>query len=284
VLYARRLDSQEYASYFTMRLRRTGLGGRFNGVVVVSVPGSYFASFYNALLAGLTHYTMDLLESDGTVLVKYPAPTGPSAPQLPDPLLAKAVASEAATGIAESGTPFDGAGRLVAVRRVANYPIYVTVERAKASILHEWLQSIVGYIVVCVPAAIVLMALSVLALRRTRREQLAHTRASRAFERHAALEVQLHRAQRFETVGLLTAGFMHDFNNSLTSIRENIERLEATIEDPKVFTRPWKISVPLYRRFVKDAAVLEYKCVEFVEELLYGQLGVRDPGADQTQK
>jgi hypothetical protein len=59
---------------------------------------------------------------------------------------------------------------------------------------------------------------------------------------------------------------------------------EATIEDPKVFTRPWKISLPLYRRFEKDAAVLEYKCVEFVEELLYGQVGIRDPGADQTHK
>jgi len=55
---------------------------------------------------------------------------------------------------------------------------------------------------------------------------------------------------------------------------------EATIEDPKVFTRPWKISMPLYRRFEKDAAVLEYKCVEFVEQLLYGKLGARDPGAE----
>jgi hypothetical protein len=47
---------------------------------------------------------------------------------------------------------------------------------------------------------------------------------------------------------------------------------EATIEDPKVFTRPWKISMPLYRRMEKNAQLLEYKCVEFVEELLYGHL------------
>jgi hypothetical protein len=47
---------------------------------------------------------------------------------------------------------------------------------------------------------------------------------------------------------------------------------EATIEDPKVFTRPWKISMPLYRRMEKSAQVLEYKCVEFVEELMYGHL------------
>ena len=47
---------------------------------------------------------------------------------------------------------------------------------------------------------------------------------------------------------------------------------EATIEDPKVFTRPWKMSMTLYRRTEKDAQLFEYKCVEFVEELMYGHL------------
>jgi hypothetical protein len=46
---------------------------------------------------------------------------------------------------------------------------------------------------------------------------------------------------------------------------------EATIEDPKVFTRPWTISMPLYRRIEKDAQLVDFKCVEFVEELLYGE-------------
>ncbi len=47
---------------------------------------------------------------------------------------------------------------------------------------------------------------------------------------------------------------------------------EATIEDPAVFTRPWKMSMPLYRRLEKNAQLLEFKCVEFVEELMYGPL------------
>jgi hypothetical protein len=47
---------------------------------------------------------------------------------------------------------------------------------------------------------------------------------------------------------------------------------EATIEDPKVFTRPWKMSMPLYRRIEKNPQLFEYKCVEFVEELMYGDL------------
>jgi hypothetical protein len=47
---------------------------------------------------------------------------------------------------------------------------------------------------------------------------------------------------------------------------------EATIEDPDTFSRPWTISMPLYRRIEDNAQVLEYKCVEFAEELLYGHL------------
>jgi hypothetical protein len=46
---------------------------------------------------------------------------------------------------------------------------------------------------------------------------------------------------------------------------------EATIEDPKVFTRAWKMSMPLYRRQEKNAQIMDFKCVEFVEELLYGE-------------
>jgi len=46
---------------------------------------------------------------------------------------------------------------------------------------------------------------------------------------------------------------------------------EATVEDPNVFTRPWKISFPLYRRMEKNVQLLEFKCVPFTEELLFGK-------------
>ena len=47
---------------------------------------------------------------------------------------------------------------------------------------------------------------------------------------------------------------------------------EVTIEDPNVFTRPWNMSMPLYRRVEEDARLLEFRCVEFVEDLMYGHL------------
>ena len=57
-----------------------------------------------------------------------------------------------------------------------------------------------------------------------------------------------------------------------TPISANALNYEATIEDAKVFTRPWKISMPLYRHLEKNAQLMEFKCVEFVEELMYGHL------------
>jgi hypothetical protein len=44
---------------------------------------------------------------------------------------------------------------------------------------------------------------------------------------------------------------------------------EATIEDPKVFTRPWKMSMPLYRRAEKNVKLLEYECVFYLQEERY---------------
>ena len=47
---------------------------------------------------------------------------------------------------------------------------------------------------------------------------------------------------------------------------------EVTVEDSKVFTRPWKMSMPLYRHVERNAQIMEFRCVEFVEDLLYGHL------------
>src|ERR1700729_2442990 len=56
-----------------------------------------------------------------------------------------------------------------------------------------------------------------------------------------------------------------------TPVSRDVLQYEATIEDPNVFSRPWKISMPLYRHVEKDAKLLEFKCVPFSEELLYGK-------------
>ena len=57
-----------------------------------------------------------------------------------------------------------------------------------------------------------------------------------------------------------------------TLMGENHIQYEATIEDPTIYSRPWTIRMPLYRRMEANAQLLEFKCVPFSEQLLYGDL------------
>jgi hypothetical protein len=68
-----------------------------------------------------------------------------------------------------------------------------------------------------------------------------------------------------------------NFHSDALKVTERYTRIspdhlqyEATIEDANVFTRPWKIAMPLYRRIEPNMQLMEFKCVEFVEELMYG--------------
>jgi hypothetical protein len=57
-----------------------------------------------------------------------------------------------------------------------------------------------------------------------------------------------------------------------TPISPHHLRYEATIEDPSVLTRPWKLSMPLYRRIEPNMELLEFQCIPLVEEYMYGTL------------
>ncbi len=57
-----------------------------------------------------------------------------------------------------------------------------------------------------------------------------------------------------------------------TPITPDALRYEVTIEDPNVFTRPWKMSMVLYRQLEANAQLMEYKCVELAEETFLGHL------------
>ena len=55
----------------------------------------------------------------------------------------------------------------------------------------------------------------------------------------------------------------------------DIIQYDVTIEDPKVFTRPWRIAMPIYRRVEPNMQLLEFRCNEFAEEFMYGNLRKR---------
>tara|TARA_Y100000588_G_scaffold325073_1_gene358614 strand:+ start:102 stop:923 length:822 start_codon:yes stop_codon:yes gene_type:complete len=75
----------------------------------------------------------------------------------------------------------------------------------------------------------------------------------------------------FDRAGNFASNTLHVVER-YTPINANALMYEATIEDPAVFTEPWTIRMPLYRRLEANAQVLEFKCVEYSEDLLYGHL------------
>ena len=90
-----------------------------------------------------------------------------------------------------------------------------------------------------------------------------------------------------ETTGFLGTTWFDRSGNFHSDALRVVERItprspdtllyEATIEDPNVFTRPWTMRMPLYRRVEEGAEILEFRCIEFVEDLVYGHLA-KQPG------
>jgi hypothetical protein len=66
----------------------------------------------------------------------------------------------------------------------------------------------------------------------------------------------------FDRAGNFHSDAMHLVERYTPMSRDHIQ-YEVTVEDPKVFTRPWKMSMPLYRRMEKQVQVLEYECYAF---------------------
>jgi len=74
-----------------------------------------------------------------------------------------------------------------------------------------------------------------------------------------------------------------DFHSGEIKVTERYTRTgpdtlqyEATIEDPKVYTRAWKISMPLYRHTEKDFQLYEYECHDYLEDAQKNQ-AQKDP-------
>jgi hypothetical protein len=63
----------------------------------------------------------------------------------------------------------------------------------------------------------------------------------------------------FDRVGDFHSDALHVVERFTRTDNDHL-RYEVTITDPKVFTRPWKMTMPLYRRVEPDAGLIEYEC------------------------
>jgi PAS domain S-box-containing protein len=201
-VYVGRLDQ---FLFFAVARRRTNSGnglapGAFDGVINISVPPNQLALGF-ADLVGAPTDVIALVRSDGEILARRPGFTAP----LP-PLSDAAPFQAAVESKQERGHYFgqsimrDDTERLVAFRKLRDYPVYAVTARETAAIAKHWAQSLAGLMSIGLPAVFILGLLALIARRREHDALSAQAALTQEIARRAAAEAARAGEARFRAI------------------------------------------------------------------------------------
>ena len=257
--YRSRIKNLDIFQYSEQRLRPDG---GFDGVVLVTIPPSYFGKLFEQA-AGADNYTTSLVRADGELLARYPASAGPTRFEPGSRFMQAITANPEAGTYTTPQASIDGIARTVVYRKLPDLPVYVAVGVASAAVREAWLHRMSAHLLFGLPATLALFALALLASRRAAGQAETLERLREEQVRRATVEESLRQSQKMTAVGQLTAGIAHDFNNLLTGIGGAIEMVGRRVPQP---TPDVVRFLDLARTGVSRAATLTQRMLAFARQ------------------
>ncbi|HEX7933627.1 MAG TPA: ATP-binding protein [Paraburkholderia sp.] len=209
-------------SVFTTTIGRTDVDGQFLGLVSVALRNEYFSRFYRELTNGDTSLALALYRQDGNLMLRYPAWPEHAASAASD-AFAAALRDKQLSGHVRVKSRADGSERLVAFRRVGDYPLYVTSAYATGAIVDAWRQHFMVIAALTAVPCIAIWILVLYSLRQLDGERIAWERWQGEVAMRLSAEASSRQLQRMGALGNLVANVAHDFNNLLMVVSANIE-------------------------------------------------------------
>ena len=193
-------DASKQGTLVALAIRFPDAPGTKGGWILAGMPAKVLLGAFNAAQPA-ADARMVVLRGDGVRL----ADVNVAMPTVDEASLARRLANRPSIEVRKFQ---DGSENLVGLHSVPRYDIKVVVSRNLSAVLMSWRQAAEGAGVALAVLLIVMSAAVHFVLRADRKR----TEAQRA------LQAQLTRASKLESLGTLAGGVAHDFNNVLAGI------------------------------------------------------------------